>query len=142
MELVPFCTFTATPLAAKPDFAGRTPLGQRVVVGVRDGRCEGERFNASQRGDSAADWLLIGPDGTAIPDVRMALRTDDGAFVYMEYQGRGDASAGLDGATMYTAITFEIEDERYAWMNARLFVGKGSIDTSAGQVRYEVFEVR
>lgn len=142
MELVPFCTFTAAPLSHKPDFAGNTPMGQRIVVGVRDGRCEGERFKASQRGDSAADWLLIGPDGTAMPDVRIALRTDDGAFVYMEYQGRGDASNGIDAATMYTAITFEIEDERYAWMNKSLFVGKGSIDTSAGQVKYDVFEVR
>ena len=47
MELVPFCTFTAAPLAGKPDFAGKTPLGQRIVVGVRDARCEGERFNAT-----------------------------------------------------------------------------------------------
>ncbi|WP_162246511.1 DUF3237 domain-containing protein [Aeromicrobium sp. Root495] len=142
MELVPFCVFTARPLADKPDFAGRTPLGQRVVVGVRDGRCEGERFMASQRGESAADWLIIGPDGTAIPDVRMALRTDDGAFIYMTYQGRGDASDGLDGATMYTAVTFEVADERYAWLNTSLFVGKGSIDTSSSTVRYEIFQLR
>ncbi len=141
MELVPFAVLTAHPIA-KPDFAGQTPLGQRVVVGITDGRIEGERLSASQRGGSAADWLLVGPDGTAIPDVRMALRTDDGAFVYMTYQGRGDASQGMNGATMYTAITFEVADERYAWLNARLFVGKGSIDTDAGQVRYEVFELR
>ena len=141
MELVPFCVLTAKPLA-KPDFAGLTPLGQRVVVGVREGRCEGERFQASQRGESAADWLLSGPDGTAIPDVRMALRTDDGAFVYMTYQGRGDASDGIDGATMYTAVTFEVADERYAWLNKSLFVGKGSIDLGAGVVQYDIFELR
>lgn len=141
MELVHFARLTAKP-NAKPDFAGRTPLGQRVVVGVRDGSLVGDRINAAQRGESAADWLTIGPDGTAIPDVRMALKTQDGAFVYMEYQGRGDASDGIDGATMYTAVTFETADSRYAWLNGSLFVGKGSIDMAAGVVAYDVYELR
>lgn len=142
MELVPLGTFEAKPKAHKPDFAGMTPCGQRIVVGVQEGRIEGERLKATQRGESAADWLIVGPDGTAIPDVRMALRTHDGAFIYMEYQGRGDASNGLENGNMYTAITFEVEDERYAWLNKSLFVGKGSIDLTAGIVRYEVYELR
>lgn len=141
MELVHFARLTATP-NAKPDFAGLTPLGQRVVVGVTGGSLVGDRINAAQRGDSAADWLTIGPDGTAIPDVRMALKTQDGAFVFMEYQGRGDASEGIDGSTMYTAVTFETADPRYAWLNSSLFVGKGSIDMAAGLVAYEVYELR
>lgn len=141
MELVPFAKLTARP-NPKPDFAGLTPLGQRVVVGVTEGSLVGERITASQRGGSAADWLTIGPDGTAIPDVRMALKTDDGAFIYMTYEGRGDASAGIDGATMYTAVTFEVADPRYTWLNTSLFVGKGSIDLTAGIVSYDLFEVR
>lgn len=141
MELVHFAKLKAKP-NPKPDFSGDTPRGRRVVVGVQEGMLAGERINAAQRGDSAADWLTIGPDGTAIPDVRMALRTDDGAFLFMEYQGRGDASGGMDGATMYTVITFETADPRYAWLNHSLFVGKGSIDIAAGVVSYDVFEVR
>lgn len=141
MELVHFAKLTAKP-NAKPDFAGVTPLGQRVVVGVTEGSIVGERINASQRGASAADWLTIGPDGTAIPDVRMALKTDDGAFLFMEYRGRGDASGGIDGSTMYTAVTFETADPRYTWMNGSLFVGKGSIDIAAGVVSYDVYELR
>lgn len=141
MELVPFAQLTAKP-NPKPDFVGQTPLGQRVVVGVREGALTGERITAVQRGESAADWLTIGPDGTAIPDVRMALKTDDGVFIYMTYQGRGDASKGLDGATMYTVVTFEVADPRYTWMNASLFVGKGSIDLNAGVVSYDIFELR
>jgi hypothetical protein len=142
MELISLGTFVGKPNSSKPDFAGNTPYGRRVVVGIREGRIEGARLKASQRGDSAADWLLIGPDGTASPEVRMALRTDDGAFIYMEYSGRGDASAGLDKGSMYTAITFEVEDERYAWLNKSLFVGKGGIDLDAGVVRYDVYELR
>lgn len=142
MELLRLGTFVGKPNSNKPDFAGMTPYGQRVVVGVREGRIDGERLKASQRGDSAADWLIVGPDGTAMPDVRMALRTDDGAFIYMEYKGRGDASNGMGNSTMYTAITFEVEDERYAWLNKSLFVGKGGIDLEAGLVTYEIFELR
>lgn len=141
MELIPFARLVARP-NAKPDFVGQTPYGQRIVVGVTDARIEGDRLNASQRGESAADWLLIGVDGTAIPDVRMALRSDDGAFIYMTYQGRGDASAGIGEATIYTAVTFEVEDERYSWLNKSLFVGKGAIDLPGGVVEYEIFEVR
>ncbi|GAA1541983.1 hypothetical protein HD600_000855 [Microbacterium ginsengiterrae] len=141
MELVHFAKLTAKP-NSKPDFAGLTPLGQRVVVGVTEGSLVGDRIAAAQRGDSAADWLTIGPDGTAIPDVRMALKTEDGAFLYMEYRGRGDASAGIDGSTMYTAITFETADPRYTWLNSSLFVGKGSIDIAAGIVAYDVYQVR
>lgn len=140
MELIPFAHLIARP-NPKPDFAGQTPYGQRVVVGVRDARITGERFTASQRGESAADWLIIGPDGTAIPDVRMALRTDDGAFVYMTYHGRGDASGGIGEATMYTAVTFEVEDSRYVWLNTSLFVGKGRIRLDEGIVEYELFQL-
>lgn len=138
MELVPFCTYTAQ--TKKPDFVGSTPAGQRMIVGVHSARWEGERFKASQRGETSGDWLLIGPDGTAMPDVRMTLRTDDGAFVYVEYQGRADWSAGVGTAPVYSAPRFEVEDPRYAWMNRAQFVAKGGID--GGEVRYEVFELR
>jgi hypothetical protein len=138
VELVPFCTYTAS--VKRPDFVGDTPAGRRMIVGVRDARWEGECFAASQRGESAADWLLIGPDGTATPDVRMSLRTDDGAFVFVSYQGRGDWSKGPGSAPVYTSVTFEVEDERYAWMNKVQFVGKGGLED--GSVRYEIFELR
>lgn len=138
MELVPFCTYTAK--TVRPDFVGATPTGHRMIVGVREARWEGERFKASQRGETAADWLLTGPDGTAMPDVRMSLRTDDGAFVYVEYQGRADWSGGPGSAPVYTAPRFEVADERYAWMNKVQFVAKGGL--TDGEVRYEVFELR
>lgn len=138
MDLVPFCVYTAQ--LDKPDFVGDTPAGRRMIVGVREARWEGERFCASQRGGTSADWLVLAPDGTAMPDVRMTLRTDDGAFVYVEYQGRGDWSKGPGSAPVYCTPRFEVEDERYAWMNKVQFVAKGGI--TDGAVRYDVFELR
>ncbi|SOD74675.1 uncharacterized protein DUF3237 [Jatrophihabitans sp. GAS493] len=138
MELVPFCTYTASVL--KPDFVGDTPAGTRMIVGIRDARWEGAGFQAGQRGESAADWLLMAPDGTASPNVRMSLRTDDGAFVYVEYHGRADWSAGSGSAPVYISVGFEIEDERYAWMNKVQFVGKGGL--ADGGVRYDIYSLR
>jgi len=138
LDLVPFARYTAEVL--KPDFVGDTPAGRRMVVGVRDARWEGERFRASQRGESAADWLLVGPDGTASPNVRMTLRTDDGCFVFAEYHGRADWSGGPGSAPVYIALGFEVEDERYAWLNRTQFVGKGGL--TDGRVAYDVYALR
>lgn len=138
LELVPFAVYTTR--LNKPDLVASTPKGHRVVVGVRDSRWEGERFKASQRGDTAGDWMITGPDGTAMIDVRMTLRTDDGAFVYVEYTGRADWSKGPASGPAYIAPQFETGDERYMWLNKCQFVGKGELKDDF--VRYEIFELR
>jgi hypothetical protein len=33
------------------------------------------------------DWLLMRPDGVLEQDVRITLKTDDGAFIYVRYAG-------------------------------------------------------
>ena len=83
----------------------------------------------------SADWALVRPDGTLKLDVRLLLRTDDGADVYMHYSG-----IGLDGgARLRTAPQFETGDERYAWLNAVQAVGTGSSDCTV--FYYQVYEV-
>jgi hypothetical protein len=138
MELVPFARYTAEVL--KPDFVGDTPAGKRMIVGIKEARWEGENFKANQRGGSAADWLVVGPDGTASPNVRMTLKTDDGAFVFVEYHGKSDWSAGSGTAPVYISVGFEVEDERYAWLNKTQFVGKGGL--ADGKVAYDIFALR
>lgn len=140
MELVPFCSYSAS-VSDRADFSGVTPVGRRTVVGVTEGRWEGERFSASQRGGTAADWLVMSAEGVAMPDVRMSLRTDDGAFVYVTYQGRADWSGGVGSGWVYVVPRFQTADERYRWLNTTLFVGKGRL-VEGRQARYEIFEVR
>ncbi len=138
MELIPFARYTAEVL--KPDFVGDTPAGRRMIVGIRQARWEGERFKASQRGESAADWLILAPDGTATPNVRMTLRTDDGAFIFAEYYGRADWSGGAGSGPVYISLGFEAEDDRYAWLNKTQFVGKGGLEGAT--VGYDIFALR
>lgn len=137
LSIVPFGIYTAR--VERPDFVGDTPRGRRMVVGIRDARWEGEEFSASQCGDTAADWLIQGPDGTAMFDVRMSLRADDGAFVFVEYQGRADWSAGPGTSDGYIGPRFETGDERYLWMNKVQFVGSGGL--RGDRVEYQVFRL-
>lgn len=137
VSLKHFCTYTVNLNA--PDMVGRTFRGQRYIVSLSDGRWEGPTFAASQRGPAAADWLTIGDDGTAHIDVRMTLRTDDKAFIYVEYEGRADWSGGVGSAPGYSAPRFETDHPDYAWMNSRQFLGKGGMD--GNRARYEIYLV-
>jgi hypothetical protein len=80
----------------------------------------------------------------AVIDVRLSLRTDDGALIYMIYGGRLDLSAPSGQLVAYVAPTFETGDARYAWLNSIQAVGKGIFVPSAdgGTLEYEFFEIR
>jgi len=138
IELVPLATATAT--LAPPIMLPNTPAGTRVIFEIVDYRWEGARFTARQKGAAAADWLLLGPDGTGTLDVRVTLETPDGAIVLVQYTGRVDGSNGLGGAPVHAAFQFETGDERYAWLNRIQAIAKGTLDGSA--LAYDVYEVR
>ena len=137
IELVPLATFVIE--LADPLVLPNTPAGMRVIVEVRSFHSEGERLRGTMKGAAAADWMIIGPDGTGTLDVRATMETDDGATVFIYYQGRRDFSQGMD-APIYTAPKFDTGDERYAWLNKIQAVGKGTLDGST--LTYEVYEVR
>ena len=99
---------------------------------------------------------MVRADGSGALDVRLSLRTNDGAIIYMTYFGRlvaldGDIQYALDfskpddpqGAGRYyfrTNPLFETGDERYTWLNHVVAVGKGR--TGDGGVIYDVFAVK
>lgn len=141
IELIPLCIATVTPVVAAD--LGVAPKGRRLMITIREVICEGARLKAHlKEGTVAGDWMVIGPDGTAMMDIRLTLETDDGALIYVEYQGRRDFSLVYMGedAPVYIAPRFETSDERYSWLNKIQAVGKGIVD---GETRvYEVYEVR
>jgi hypothetical protein len=95
-------------------------------------------------GAATADWILIGPDGTGTIDVRATLRTDDGAIIFTQYNGKmaADLSQGMQlPATGYVAPRFETSDHRYAWLNRIQAVGKGTVNEDLS-LDYEWYEVR
>jgi hypothetical protein len=116
---------------------GRTPFGSRLIGEISGARWEGERFRAKMVGAAAADWAVQGEDDLLAIDVRMTLQTDDGALVYVHYDGVLDGRAD---PPVRSAMRFETADPRYAWLVRTVFIGVGTWD--GAQVRYEVFEVK
>jgi hypothetical protein len=138
IELVPLATIVATGRGIIP--IGIGPAGDRMIGELSDFQMSGSRLNAHMKGNAAADWALVSPDSTLSVDVRLAVETDDGALIYVAYQGRADLSAGWDDATIYVAPRFETSDPRYKWLNSLQAVGKGWFAEPG--VHYEWYAMR
>ena len=139
IERVPLCTMRLT--AKPPIEIGAGPAGIRMIFEETSVEVHGDRLRGQLEG-SASDCVLLGPDGTGTVDVRVALRTHDGATIFVQYQGRVDLSQGFQfPLTAYVAPRFETGDERYAWLNRIQAVGKGTINEDLS-VDYEWYEVR
>ncbi len=113
------------------------PQGSRVVVTVIGGTFEGPKMRGTVD-NSGGDWVTLRADGNIKLDVRIMLRTDDGADIFMRYEGIG---VRVDGQLkLATAPLFETGDERYAWLNNTQAIGTGS--SANNVVTYDIFAVR
>ena len=137
IELVPLGTLT---MDMENLILRGTPLGTRVVVEFRGARWKGERLDATQRGATSGDWLVVGAEGTATLDIRIVLETSDGAIVYLHGAGRTDANEVGKGGAMFFTPLFETGDERYAWLHKIQAIGKGHLDGT--RATFEMFEAR
>jgi hypothetical protein len=132
---------------------GDGPSGRRVLFGSVGGSFEGPRL----RGEvlpGGGDWALLRPDGSIMLDVRLMLRTHDGALVHMTYGGRWIIPPGpradladpikryqVDPASYYfrTNPLFETGTQHYAWLNDIVCIGSGYL--VEGGVAYKVSQV-
>jgi hypothetical protein len=132
MESVPVeHLFTLTARVSRAATIANGPAGTRVVVNCTGGEFEGPALKGTVEGPSG-DWVRLGADGSMRLDVRLLLRTDDGAAILMTYTG----IATQGGATVRAAALFETGDERYTWLNSIQAVAIGH--SGGGQVTYQV----
>ncbi|HEU4412366.1 MAG TPA: DUF3237 domain-containing protein [Polyangiaceae bacterium] len=148
--------FEARVPLAPPMHLGQTPEGDRMIVNVAGGRFRGPRLSGEIVPMSGADWARVRADGVGALDVRMCLRTDDGALVYVRWHGlmvadganlayamdfaKPDDPAGAHRYYFRTSPRFETGDARYAWLNRVVCVSKSR--TGDGGVIHRVFAVR
>lgn len=130
---------------------GATPYGVRKIAVVASGSFQGERLQGAVLAPPGGDWLLLRHDGVLCLDVRLTLKTDDGALIYMAYKGmrhgpkdvmeRLNKGEPVDPATYYfrAVPVFETSSEKYGWLNRAVFVATGRRE-ARGPV-YDVFEV-
>ena len=143
--------FTMTIMLYPTEELGQTPAGNRRVFAVSGGDFEGDRLRGTILPIIGSDLLLTRPDGSSQQDVRMLLRTDDGATILITYRGVRHASADVNGRLargesvapseyyLRTAPFFETSSPKYAWLNKVVTIGVG--ERRPDSVIYEVFEI-
>jgi hypothetical protein len=129
---------------------GGTKGAARRIGVVPSGVFEGERLSGAVL-DGGSDWQTLRDDGATLLDVRLVLKTHDGALIGMTYPGirhgpaeilekitRGEA---VDPTEYYFRITptFTTSAPQYEWLNRILAVGLGH-RIASGPI-YSVFEV-
>lgn len=138
ITLVPLCTMTL--MLSKAVDAGNTPGGQRMVAEITSATVSG-RLSGSVAGGGSADWFTMTAGGLILPDVRLAIQTDDHAVVLMRYSGRLRFVPGQESIA-FIAPVFETGDRHYQWLNDIQAVGKGALSADLSQIDYEIYELR
>jgi len=127
-----------------------------IVNVIPGGWAKGPAINGSFI-SPGGDWLRISPSGTMRLDVRATLKTDDGALIYITYNGimqhsaasgeklnKGEVLTTKDIPYFITAPTFQTSSPKYAWLNSVQAVGK-VVELKLGEggyVRYDIYVVR
>ena len=113
------------------------PQGTRTIVQVVGGRFEGPRLKASVQ-TPAGDWITNRADGSYRLDVRLTLKTDDGALILVTYNGIGQTTDA--GASLRIAPLFETGDSRYVWLTRLQAVGVG--ERVGTTVTYDIYALK
>jgi hypothetical protein len=113
------------------------PQGTRTIVQIVGGRFEGPRVKASIQ-TPAGDWITNRTDGSYRLDVRLTLKTDDGALLLLTYNGIGQTTDA--GASLRAAPLFETGDSRYAWLTRLQAVAVG--ERAGTTVSYDIYALK
>ena len=113
------------------------PQGTRTIVQVVGGSFEGPRLKASVQ-TPAGDWITNRADGSYRLDVRLTLKTNDGALILVTYNGIGQTTNA--GASLRIAPLFETGDPRYVWLTRLQAVGIG--ERVGTTVKYDIYALK
>jgi hypothetical protein len=112
-------------------------LGTRLIVPVTGGTFEGPKLKGTALG-GGADWILVRPDGASELNVRVTLRTDDEALIYLSYRGLRYTPKGGELYWRTTPV-FETNAAKYEWLTRIIAVGVGK--NVPGKAAYSIYHV-
>ena len=130
---------------------GNVGQGRRRIVPLTGGTFAGPELNGTLIPGASADWQIALPDGSALGDIRITLKTDRGDVLYVRSQGvrHGSAEvlARLNGgeevdASEYvfrTSTQIETAAPEFEWLNRGVFISVAG--RQPGGVIYEVYLV-
>ena len=129
---------------------GRTPYGERRVIGILGGMVRGPKLNGRVL-PGGADWQIVRGDGAADIQARYTIESEAGARILVSSDGlrhgppavlerlaRGD---NVDPSLYYfrTVMRFETANPSVDWLNRILALARGQREANA--VRLDVYEV-
>ena len=115
---------------------GMTNRGRRTIAPIKGGHFEGALLSGEVL-PGGADWVIIRSDGVMKIDVRLCLKTDQGAHIYLNYKGQfiaepEDLQALASGEELPSdsyslTVTAKLEtgDEALCWLEDAIVVGTG-----------------
>ena len=128
---------------------GATPFGTRHIDMLGEGSFEGPKLRGVVIG--GIDQKIFRSDGAMNPNVRLVLKTDDEALIYMSYTGirhgskevmeRIASGKEVDTSEYYLRNTpyFETSAPQYDWINRIVSVGVGR--RMPDHAAYDIFEI-
>ena len=128
---------------------GATPFGTRHIDMLGEGIFEGPKLRGVVTG--GMDQKIFRSDGAMNPNVRLVLKTDDEALIYMSYTGIRHGSKEVmeriangeevDTSEYYLRNTpyFETSAPQYDWINRIVSVGIGR--RMPDHAAYDIFEI-
>jgi len=132
-------------------FLNDTPAGWRRVDVFQGGTVVGPRLNGTIL-NGGSDNLLRRADAALQADVRLTIRTDDGAIILVTYRGvrhgPPDVMARIaagedvppDSHYLRNAPFFETGHPKYDWLNRIVTVGVGRREPTAAV--YDLYEIK
>jgi len=126
-------------------------VGKRRIIPITGGTFTGPRLSGTIL-NNGADWQMVATDGLAYLDTRYALKTNDGALIYIQTRGfrygpadvMAEVAKGnpVDPNKYYfrVYILFETGSARYAWLNRAIGIGAGMRLRNA--VIYDAYLIR
>ena len=133
-----------------PNVIGATPGYDRRIGEIAGGRFEGEKLSGEIL-SGGSDWQSLRADGTTTLNVRLVMKTDDGALIGTTYLGmrhgpkevmdRMTRGENVSPSEYYMRATpyYETASEKYGWLNRIVSVAYGH--RMAGGAIYQVFEI-
>jgi hypothetical protein len=142
--------FTITVTVAALHDVGAVPLGTRHIDMLGAGKFEGPRLKGEVLA-GGMDMKTLRSDGAMNPDVRLVLKTDDGALIFMHYRGVRHGSPQVMARIargelvppseyyLRSTPSFETAASKYDWLNRIVAVGVGRRLPDRGE--YDVFQI-
>jgi len=128
-----------------------SPTGTREYWEMSEGTLTGARIKA-KIAMPGGDWMLVGADRFARPEVRVQLITEDGAIILLHYTGLVERTVAFreaaeeDRETKWTDqymrmhMRFETGADNYCWLNESIFIAEGRL-AGPKEIEYRIYRV-